>query len=273
MPMQSGLVSEPAIAARRPSDDRHLSIVDAKNYDDGIKMAVASGLIAFVSGSTRGEEPDFFSHRSLRHSSRLDLRPSNTRSLCPEATVFLQRLSRRTRPHVLELGPGAGVAAAEIKSRLPECRLETVSLTPINPFLWLRSRRSSDPPELSIIRRQEPYIDLQYVGHIDQALPAIRQRFDFIYDCFGPFFWELTRAVRENCFPKAEQLLRGVLGLLNTGGILFVAASDGQLWMESILKKIVRPSDKIILFPPRYHGHTDTNLYFRKGAIVEVQLT
>jgi SAM-dependent methyltransferase len=181
--------------------------------------------------------------------------------------VFLQRLSRRTRPQVLELGPGAGVAAAEIRGRLPECRLETVSLTPINPFLWLRSRDTSDPPGFSINRRQDPYIDLQHVGHIDQALPTIKQQFDFIYDCFGPFFWELIIASRNNCFQKAENLLQAVLDILTPGGILFVAASEGQLWTESILKQYSRPKDKLILLPPRYHTTQIRICILEKGRL------
>lgn len=265
MPMQSGLVDDPAVAAKWPSDDLHCGVIDDLNYDDGIRRAVALGMIKFVGEPTCGKERDFFSHRSQRSNSVLDLRPSNTRSLCPEAIVLLQGLSRRKRPRVLELGPGAGVAAAEIRDRLPECRLETVSLTPIDPFLWLRSRKPNDPRGLSIDRRPDPYIDLQYVGHIDQALPTKKNQFDMIYDCFGAFFWEIASAVRNNCFQKAEYLSQAILHLLRPGGIFFVAASDGQLWTESLMKHNSGRNDKLILLPPRYYATQIRICIFEKG--------
>lgn len=139
---------------------------------------------------------------------------------------------------------GAGVAAAEIRQHLPHCRLETISLTPIDPYLWLR-------PELGGLSRT-PFIDRQFVGDIDPALAALTGTFDFIYDCFGPVFWHLTEAVRQDSRATAEGLLQAILNRLAPGGVLFVAASEGVHMLEKLLDRLSGASDGVVLFPPRF---------------------
>ncbi|MBY5890763.1 class I SAM-dependent methyltransferase [Rhizobium leguminosarum] len=265
-PMQNGLANQTGIAELRPGDGRRSGIGEGLCYDEGMRQAAARGMIKFVEGSTTGGEPDFFSHLSPRSSAALDLRPSNTRPLCPEALTFLQGLSGRECPRVLELGPGAGVSAAEIKGRLPGCRLETVSLSPINPFLWPTRRHAIPASGFSMVPRQDPYIDLQYVGDVDHALAAMKQQFDFIYDSFGALFWQLTHAARERCFLKARRLLQRVVDLVRPGGTLFVAASDGQLWLEHLLNCHAAPEDRITLFPPMFKSTQMRSCAFEKDG-------
>lgn len=213
--------------------------------EDGIGKSIALGLISFVGDPDAAGPADFFSHHGQRAAGEPALRPCNSRSLCAEALPYLQNLApRRSQPRVLELGPGAGVAAAEIRHDLPHCRLETISLTPIDPYLWLRPEPGGPG--------RTPFIDRQFVGDIDPALAALTGSFDFIYDCFGPVFWHLTEAVRQDSRAPAEGLLQAILNRLAPGGVLFVAASEGTHLLEQLLDRLADATDGVVLFPPRF---------------------
>ena len=213
--------------------------------EGGIGKSIALGLIAFVGDPDAAGQADFFSHHGLRAAGEPALRPCNSRGLCAEALPYLQNLApRQSQPRVLELGPGAGVAAAEIRQHLPHCRLETISLTPIDPYLWLRPEPGG--------HSRTPFIDRQFVGDIDPALAALTGSFDFIYDCFGPVFWQLTEVVRRNSRAAAEGLLQAILNRLAPAGVLFVAASEGAHLLEQLLDRLADATDGVVLFPPRF---------------------
>lgn len=79
---------------------------------------------------------DFFSHLEK------GLDGSNTRPLRTVARAIAQSIrqaSRRNAIRCLELGPGCGRAAGQLRILLPDtARLETVGRTPFNPYLRLR---------------------------------------------------------------------------------------------------------------------------------------
>jgi hypothetical protein len=100
--------------------------------------------------------------------------------------------------------------------------------------------------------RRTPFIDRQHFGEAEASLAAMRGPLDFVYDCFGPIFWLLTESRRRTDMAAAERLVAAILGLLGPGGTLFVAASDGALWLERLLERLSGPKDGLVLYPPRF---------------------
>jgi len=103
-------------------------------YLAGIRRAADEGLIEYVRKECRyfGESTPF-SHLPEEGC----LCGTNTRRLAPEARAILKHLAQEMPVRMLELGPGAGVAAYEaaaLRTKYP-VNVMTVSLTPTNPYV------------------------------------------------------------------------------------------------------------------------------------------
>lgn len=186
---------------------------------------------------------ELYAHFVQRYAPALTLKPTNTRPLCGYAETIITQLPM-DRPRILELGPGAGAGAAQIRRLQPRCTLETVSLTPIDPFHPMNSDGAA-PSET-------PSIDRQHVGEVNTVLPGIESRFDVIYDNFGPVFWQLIEATRAGDREEAERFIQSVLGLLARDGVLCVGASEGCLWLEGILEREAQKGGRLTCLPPLF---------------------
>lgn len=118
-------------------------------YEDGIALGRSAGVIRDLGVA----KEDFFSHleRGLDGSNTRPLR-ATTRAV----VLWMQKTFRRNAMRCLELGPGCGRAAGELRTLLGnDLRLETVGRTPFNPYLQLRMDVISIGQEAERILSQE----------------------------------------------------------------------------------------------------------------------
>lgn len=235
---------------------------DATRYADGIRRAKRLGLISIIGGPAQAPGQELYCHLVPGDAPALILKPTNTRPLCRYAEAIIARLPM-DRPRILELGPGAGAGAAQIRRLQPCCTLETVSLTPIDPFHPMNS--GEDAPS------ETPFIDRQHVGEVNSVLPEIESRFNVIYDNFGPIFWQLIEATRTGDLEKAERFIQSVLGLLTRDGVLCVGASEGCLWLEGMLEREAETAGRLVRFPPLFKTTEIRPCIFTKGAGVALR--
>jgi SAM-dependent methyltransferase len=217
----------------------------ARRYHEGVRRAIKLGLIAFGEAVRLPAENPFIHHNSRGGWS---WKPTHTRPLCDRAADMLYRLRGRSSLRVLELGPGAGVAAAEIRRIVPQCTLTTIGLTPIDPF------QGQGCGNESVVR--QPMIDLQLIGDLPRMLPVAGGKFDFIYDNYGPIFWILLEMSRCGFAAHADSLISDVLEVLYDDGILFIGASDGALLTERMLARHAGP-DAVNVFSEPIYSRTE----------------
>ncbi|MEP9386483.1 hypothetical protein [Mesorhizobium sp. KR9-304] len=229
--------------------------IPAHRYHEGVRRAIELGLIAFGEAVRLPVENPFI-HPGSRGG--WSWKPTHTRPLCDRAADMLYRLRGRSSLRVLELGPGAGVAAAEIRRIVPQCTLTTIGLTPIDPF------QGQGGESESVVR--QPMIDLQLIGDLPQMLPVSGGKFDFIYDNYGPIFWILVESSRRGCAARAGSLISDILEVLRGDGVLFIGASDGALLTERMLARHAGPDAMNVFSGPIYARTEIRTCIFARGT-------
>lgn len=226
-------------------------------YDvSGMHEARQAGQIVPIEGDMKLRMEDEWSHFSTQvdrcgvPTTVMRLDTTNTRYLDLNCVRVLEAICNNRDPKILELGLGAGVAAAEMfyiaqqYGRKPT--IHTLSMTPINPKLMfrrdlLRVGRENYESSLSARLRtvsglrsgifrllNEPFIQKQFIGFIsssDTIDALLEGDYDLIYDCHGPA--AKNQAVLQmivSSLGAKTVFLKNPLGV-NDGAILRQAAS------------------------------------------------
>ena len=85
-----------------------------------------------------------------------------------------------------------------------------------------------------------------------QARQTTDGKFDVIVVCFGPVFWILTQAVRDERRDRPDPRVQAILARLSPGGTLFFAAPEGILVLNRGLERCSAPGVRLAPFPPHF---------------------
>ncbi len=137
MPLKTKTVSNKEGIVSNESDSK--AMLTLQNYKDDISEAEKREEIIYTSKNKGGFEPDFYSYRK-------GIMIANTRPLFREGGRILSAIIKNAeqsgkKVNVLEVGAGVGRALFEM-SQMGNINLDTVSLTPIAPHIFLK--RSSE---------------------------------------------------------------------------------------------------------------------------------
>lgn len=214
----------------------------ADAYLAGIRRAEARGRILYAA-RTGAAAPDAYAHLSSTGGGGLGY--SNTRPLAAVARALLAHYRDRAGLRLLELGPGAGVACSTLARLRPRARLETASLTPIDPYQRFRRddvypllhRRSLRPdaagsgePLFAPCRR--PIVRLQRIGPFSPASMAAAEPYHVIYENHGPLFYGFVSGDGGAALAALELALT----LLRADGAMLVMAADEDGAMVTALR-------------------------------------
>jgi hypothetical protein len=227
-------------------------------YQQGIRRAEQDGLIHYARKNT-GNQPlvasDDYSHICDDDGTPRLLKYTNTRPLSFIARQILNLYRANADIRFLELGPGAGVACSTVKRLLPDAEIDTVSLTPLNPYLkFLRDDiyvHITEP-----ISREKclglygsccaPFVRTQYIGKFPQEISPKRQDYHFVYENYGAIFCNLNPDENGDPMELARTSIASALSLLRDDGTMLVMASDGSHRMEDALESTTTGTDVIV---------------------------
>lgn len=203
-------------------------------YSSGIEKAHACGLITYLEVPTWRDQSaaDSFSHIVAVNPDIVRLKFTNSRTLPRDAENLIQEVATPSGFDFLELGPGAGVAVARVRGILPEANINSVSHTPINPFLTFRQEWFEDLNSNVANRHHDcsdvfcetakPIIDKQYVGDICGYLETASAKFDFIYDSYGPLSAYIMRLYDGADEQISVAMFHAVAARLNEDGVIYM---------------------------------------------------
>jgi hypothetical protein len=227
-------------------------------YLQGIRRAEQDGLINYARDNidNRSLVPDDYGHICHGDGASLLLKYTNTRPLSFIARQILDLY--RTEPDVrfLELGPGAGVACATVNRLLPHAKIDTISLTPINPylrFLWdnmydhitVPFRRENGP--LGFYSScSRPFVRNQYIGRFPGELRLQNDTYHFIYEDHGPIFYNFHPNGNDGSMELAPTSVSSALSLLRQDGTMLIMATDGAHRVEDELESMTIGADVIV---------------------------
>ena len=215
----------------------------ADRYRAGIARAAEGGLITH---SGAGEDDD---HAHLSSTGPLTLRYTNSRGLTDRARIALARTPDAAR--ILELGPGVGVALATISRLRPGARIDTLALTPIDPWQRLRFDgifaylEAGTPHAVLFEDMNLPFVRHQWIGTLDTTLDLIDGPYDLIFDCLGPVFYNFNEKSPTYDRVPPPRLVEGLVRLLARGGQLIVEAPDRHGQLATALRQVGGPTDLV----------------------------
>jgi SAM-dependent methyltransferase len=226
-------------------------------YLQGIRRAEQNGLIEYARDDADWSvASDAYGHIGHEEGVPLLLKYTNTRPFPVVARRLLDLYSNSTDVRVLELGPGAGVACAAMNRLLPGAKIDTVSLTPLNPYLIFCRDSVHDrikQPSLHekglldlYAARASPFLHNQYIGRFPTEVRLPRADYHFIYDNYGAIFHnfhENTNAPIE----LAQASIAAALSLLRGDGTMLIMASDGFYRLEELLQAAGTDTDVIVI--------------------------
>jgi hypothetical protein len=226
-------------------------------YLQGIQRAEQNGLIHYARRNTGDPSvvSDDYSHICHDDGTPHLLKYTNTRPLSFIARQILNLYRANGDVRFLELGPGAGVACSTVKRLLPDAEIDTVSLTPLNPylkFLWDDMYVHITQP---ILREKllgfygscgAPFVRNQYIGKFPQEISPPRHGYHFIYENYGAMFCNLLPDENGDPTELARRSIASALSLLRGDGTMLVMASDGAHRMEDALESMTTDTDVIV---------------------------
>lgn len=227
-------------------------------YLQGIRRAEQDGLIDYARKRSDDQTVVADDYGHIRHgdAAPLSLKYTNTRPLSAIARYVLNLYRNHRDVRCLELGPGAGVACATMSRLLPDAKLDTVSLTPLNPYLRFRRddvyRHVTEPlsPEEGLSGVYEPctrpFVHRQYIGKFPGEVGLPAGSYHVIYEDYGPLFHGFLPG-RNDSPALALAALASALSLLQPDGTMVIMASDGWYRMEEALESIATDTDTVIL--------------------------
>ena len=221
-------------------------------------MAEQDGLIHYARENVgdRFAVSDDHGHISQEDEAPLLLKYTNTRPLSFIARQILDLYGNNPDLRFLELGPGAGVACATVNRLLPEARIDTVSLTPLNPYLRFRSDdlnyHITEPVshEKYALRFYDscsaPFVRNQYIGKFPGEISLRKNSYHFIYENHGAIFYSLYPHEIGEPSELARSSISSALSLLRPDGTMLIMASDGAYIMEGVLESVTADTDVIV---------------------------
>jgi len=236
-------------------------------YLRGIRRAEEDGLISYsrANGDNEVGVSDDYGHIRHGDGEALLLKYTNTRPLSFIARLLLN-LYRNPDFRFLELGPGAGVACATVKRLLPDATIDTVSLTPINPYLRFRWDDVYDhiagPPFHNKCASRfysacpHPFVHTQYIGHFPREVGLPKEKYHFVYENHGAIFYGFQPYGNDEPMECARASISAALSLLRRDGTMLIMASDGSYRMEEAVESVATDTDVIVICKPAKPYHS-----------------
>jgi hypothetical protein len=228
-------------------------------YQQGIRRAEQDGLIHYARKNIGSQfaVADDHGHISHEDGAPLLLKYTNTRPLSFIARQILNLYSDNPDLRFLELGPGAGVACATVNRLYPHARIDTVSLTPLNPYLRFRSDDlhfhitepiSHEKCSLHFYDScSPPFVRNQYIGKFPREISLRKDNYHFIYENHGAVFYSLHPHEIGEPLELARSSISAALSLLRRDGTMLIMASDGAYLMEDVLESVTTDTDVIVI--------------------------
>jgi hypothetical protein len=253
-------------------------------YLQGIRRAEQDGLIDYARKSIDNRSPvsDDYGHICHGDGAPLLLKYTNTRPLSFIARHVLNLY--RTGPDVrfLELGPGAGVACATVNRLLPHAKIDTVSLTPINPFLRFLWDNMYDHIADRFARENyplrfyssccRPFVRNQYIGTFPEEIHLQKDNYHFIYEDHGAIFYNFHPNGNAESMELARASISSALSLLRQDGTMLIMASDGGHGIEDALESITTGADVIVTCKRTAAYHSFPCIVARKESPLSIRL-
>jgi hypothetical protein len=247
-------------------------------YLQGIWRAEQDGLIAYAPTQV---DDYHYSHIGSGDGAPLSLKYTNTRPLSFLAGQILSLYKNEPDIRFLELGPGAGVACAAVSRLLPSAEIDTVSLTPLNPYLRFRqddvyghiAEPSSHENCISYFYEpcSPPFVRNQYVGRFPSEIRPRRNDYHFIYDDHGAVFYNFDHG-NEAAVELGRASLSSALSLLRPDGTMLVMASDGSCRMEEALESTTPDTDVVVTCKRTSAYHSVPCIVARKESLLAARL-
>jgi hypothetical protein len=228
-------------------------------YQQGIQQAERNGLIRYARKNI-GDQfavADDHGHISHEDEAPLLLKYTNTRPLSFLARQILDLYGNNPDLRFLELGPGAGVACATVNRRYPYAEIDTVSLTPLNPYLRFRCDdlhfHITDPVSheknslLFYDSCSPPFVRNQTIGKFPREVSLQKDSYHFIYENHGAIFYSLHPHETGEPLELARSSIASALSLLRGDGTMLIMASDGAYLMEDVLESVTADTDVIVI--------------------------
>jgi hypothetical protein len=227
-------------------------------YQQGIRQAERDGLIHYACNNVGHQfaVSDDHGHISHEDGAPLLLRYTNTRPLSFIARQILDLYGNTPDLRFLELGPGAGVACATVNRLYPHAKIDTVSLTPLNPYLRFRCDDlhfhitepiSHEKCSLHLYDScSPPFVRNQYIGKFPRAISLRKDNYHFIYENHGAIFYSLHPHEIGEPLELARSSISAALSLLRRDGTMLIMASDGAYLMEDVLESVTADTDVIV---------------------------
>jgi hypothetical protein len=227
-------------------------------YQQGIRRAEQDGLIHYARKNIGHQSAVSDDHGHISHEDEapLLLKYTNTRPLSFIARQILNLYGNNPDLRFLELGPGAGVACTTANRLLPDAKIDTVSLTPLNPYLRFRSDdlnyRITEPVshEKYSLRLYDscsaPFVRNQYIGKFPREISLQKSSYHFIYENHGAIFYSLHPHEIGEPAELARSSLSSALSLLRPDGTMLIMASDGAYIMEDVFESVTADTDVIV---------------------------
>jgi hypothetical protein len=234
---------------------------ERNNYLQGIRRAEQDGLIAYACGIhdesvRRASLSDEYSHIVDGDGEALSLKYTNTRPLSFVARQLLSLYRNHMDVRFLELGPGAGVACAAVNRLLPRAAIDTVSLTPLNPYLRFRrddlyecigeSRSQQEDLSYFFDACSPPFVRYQYIGQFPSDVSLPKESYHFIYENYGAIFYNFHPNENNKPMEFARASISSALSLLRRDGTILIMASDGSYRIEDALESTTIDADVIV---------------------------
>lgn len=227
-------------------------------YSQGIRQAEQDGLIhyAYKKAANQFVVSDDYGHICHDDGTPLLLKYTNTRPLSFIARQILALYTNSADVRFLELGPGAGVACATVDRLLPSAKIDTISLTPLNPYLRFRwddvydhmtepnSREKCFLGFYSSCR--PPFVRNQYIGQFSREISLPKESYHFIYENHGAIFYNFHPDRNSDLMELSGVSISVALSLLRRDGTMLIMASDGRHRMEDALESITTNTDVIV---------------------------
>ncbi|MCC8939095.1 hypothetical protein H8A99_22110 [Bradyrhizobium sp. Arg68] len=246
-------------------------------YEQGIRRAEQDGLIHYRRDNGGGECPisDDYSH--IRHDGGAPLlKYTNARPLSAIAGRILELYHDHADVRILELGPGAGVACATASRLLPRAIIDTVSLTPLNPYLRFRRDDVYDHITEQIADEQclsrlygscrSPFVRDQYIGRFPREISLREQTYHFIYENHGAIFHNLLANEDGDPTEVARTSISSALSLLRRDGTMVIMASDGAHRIEDAIESCSAGTDIIVTCKRTAAYHSFPCVLAREGS-------
>jgi hypothetical protein len=253
-------------------------------YLQGVRRAEQDGLIDYACKAidNRSFVADDYGHICDGDGAPLLLKYTNTRPLSFIARQILDLYRTELDVRFLELGPGAGVACATVNRLLPHAKIDTISLTPINPYLRFLWDNMYDHIADRFVRENcpsrfyasccRPFVHNQYIGKFPGETRLQKDNYHFIYEDHGALFYNFHPNGNDESMELARASVSSALSLLRQDGTMLIMASDGAHRTEDALESITTDADVIVTCKRTAAYHSFPCIVARKESPLSIRL-